>query len=43
MQTSLSIKLGSWFEAQASGWGVVAFPFVVFLLAILAVAHVLAV
>lgn len=25
-QSTLSLKLGSWFEANATGWGVVAIP-----------------
>jgi hypothetical protein len=28
--TSLMVKLGTWFEAQATGWGVLAIPLILF-------------
>ena len=37
--TTLCVRLGHWFEANATGWGVVAIPIVVFLFAIMAAAH----
>jgi hypothetical protein len=40
---SLSVKVGSWFEANATGKGVLAIPVVVLLLAIAAVVRFLAV
>ena len=34
---TLSLKIGAWFEAQATGWGILAIP-AVLLLALVAVA-----
>jgi hypothetical protein len=38
---SLSLKLGSWFEAHATGRGVLAIPLVVLVLALAAAAKIL--
>jgi len=32
LPASLSLKLGGWLEAHATGWGVAAIPFVVMLM-----------
>ena len=37
---SLTVRLGGWFEARATGWGVAAIPALLFLLTILAAAHI---
>ena len=34
---SLSVKLGGWFEAQATGWGVLAIPIIILIVAVAAV------
>ncbi len=39
--TSLTVRLGTWFEARATGWGVAAIPVLLLLLAALAAAHVI--
>lgn len=39
-RTSFTVKLGSWFEARAEGWGVAVMPTLFILLALLAAAHV---
>jgi len=39
--TSLTVKLGSWFEARATGWGVAAIPLLLLLLALVGSAHAL--
>jgi hypothetical protein len=31
-ESSLSLRIGHWFEAQATGWGLVALPLVLFVL-----------
>jgi hypothetical protein len=31
-KSTLSLKLGSWLEADATGWGIVAIPLVILLL-----------
>jgi len=38
---SLSVKLGSWFEANATGRGVFAVPIVVLIVAVVAAAKIL--
>ena len=38
--TSLTVKLGNWFEARATGWGGAAIPALLLLLAVLAAAHI---
>lgn len=38
---TLSLKLGSWFEAHATGWGVIAVPIVVLVLAVAAGVRIL--
>jgi hypothetical protein len=35
--SSLSLKVGAWFEAQATGWGVAALPVVLAVLLMVAV------
>lgn len=35
-RAALSLKIGQWFEANATGWGVVAVPLVVLMLVIVA-------
>ena len=37
--TSLTVKLGSWFEARATGWGVAAIPVLLVLAAAMAASH----
>ena len=37
--TSLTVKLGNWFEARATGWGVAAIPVLLVLAAAMAAAH----
>ena len=37
--TSLSVRVGSWFEARATGWGVAALPLLVTLVILVAGAH----
>jgi len=39
-RTSFTVKLGTWFEARAEGWGVAVMPALFILLALLAAAHV---
>ena len=39
-RASFTVKLGSWFEARAEGWGVAVMPTLFILLALLAAAHV---
>jgi hypothetical protein len=39
---TLSLKLGQWFEANATGWGVLAVPVVILLLGAAALVQVLA-
>jgi hypothetical protein len=35
-RNSISLRLGKWFEARGTGWGVLAVPLVVLLLALVA-------
>ncbi len=37
--TSLTVKLGAWFEARATGWGVAAIPLLLLLAAVMAASH----
>ncbi len=37
--TSLTVKIGSWFEARATGWGVAAIPVLLLMAAAMAAAH----
>lgn len=41
VKSTLSLKLGSWLEANATGWGIVAIPVVILLLLAAAVLHVI--
>jgi len=38
---ALTVRLGRWFEARASGWGVLAIPLLAVALLVAAAAHVL--
>jgi hypothetical protein len=38
-RTTFTVKVGSWFEARAEGWGVAVMPTLFILLALLAAAH----
>ena len=40
-KNSVSLRLGRWFEAKASGWGVVALPILVLVLILLADARLM--
>ncbi len=37
---SLSVKIGGWFEARATGWGVAAVPLLLIMLALAAASHI---
>ena len=37
--TSLTVKIGKWFEARATGWGVAAIPVLLLLAAAMAASH----
>ena len=36
---SLSVKIGAWFEARATGWGVAAIPLLLLLASVIAASH----
>ena len=39
--TSLTVKIGKWFEARATGWGVAAIPVLLLLVAAMAASHLM--
>jgi hypothetical protein len=39
-RASFTVRLGSWFEARAEGWGVAVMPTLFILLALMTAAHV---
>ena len=38
-RNSLSLRVGNWFEAKGTGWGVVALPIFALIIALIAVAR----
>jgi hypothetical protein len=39
--TSLTVKVGNWFEARATGWGVAAIPLLLLLATVMAASHLM--